>query len=89
MTPKQEPRASPGVVAALYLAIASGTVVLLGALLGAPLGVTLTAAVAFLATSVAAGLMVAQQARREDMGVWRSLGRGVRASLGWIWYLAP
>jgi hypothetical protein len=89
MTPKPEQRASPGVVAALYVAIASGTMLLLGSLLGTPLGVAVVAAVAFLASSLMAGLMVARQARRECMGFWRSLGRGARASLRWIWYLAP
>jgi hypothetical protein len=89
MMPEPEQKASPRMVAALYAAIASGTVLLLGPLLGAPLRVALVAAVAFLASSVAIGLMVAQQARRDSVGFWPSLGRGVRASLRWIWHLAP
>ena len=89
MTPKPEKRSTPDVVAALYVAIASGTVLLLGPLLGAPLRAALIAAVSFLASLVTAGLLVARQARRERTGFWRSLGRCVRASLRWIWYLAP
>jgi Flp pilus assembly protein TadB len=90
MTPNREQSAaSPSVAAALYVAIASGMVLLLGELLDAPVEVALTAAGALLVSSLTVGLMVARRARQERKGFWRSLGIGVRASLRWIWYLAP
>jgi hypothetical protein len=76
-------------VVALFVSMAGGLVLAVSWFVPLSIQVFVISWAAFLGGIGVVGLLSAAHARSTGQGFWRSLGRGIRTSLGLLWDLFP
>ena len=80
---------SGAIGAVVWGALLGGIVLLVGAFVALHPLVTVAAALLLFASVATVGLLAVREARREGVGFWQAVGRGVFAAFRWLAYVLP
>ena len=79
----------PSVLVAFALVVTTGIMLALSTVVDVPVEIALVAALGFLLSAVAVGVLVTQEARQDGVSFLTAMRRGAKASLRWVWVFLP
>ena len=89
MEERQPEKMRRSVLVAFALVVTTGIILALSTVVDVPVEIALVAALGFLLSAVAVGVLVTQEARQDSVSFLTAMGRGAKASLRWVWAFLP